>query len=162
LVSLRHQIDVPSAINVPDGGVDAEVSATQFSIPGFLELGLNRFQIKTGGFSPTNSRDVQGLLFNDDGSIKPRVKACLDQDGTFTVALFGWDNPDVSDDQGVEKIRARARKGRTAIRELEDPGLATEQAAWSFSAIPLPRAENHGPRQRHASSPTPVGRARTI
>jgi len=37
--------------------------------------------------------------------LEPRVKDCLDRDGTFIVVLFGWDKPAVKHDEFVTIIR---------------------------------------------------------
>lgn len=102
----KNLINVPSAITVADGGIDAEVYGVQISGgQGIIKQGLTRYQIKTGDFSLDDTH-VKKILFKDKSvELKPRVKSCLDRDGTFVVVLFGWDNPDTSDNQITEKFK---------------------------------------------------------
>jgi hypothetical protein len=95
-------INVPSAITVKDGGIDAEVKDIAVAGgQGIIKEGLTRYQIKTGGFSLSGDGEIRKILFDDKGALKPRVKTCLDNDGTLVVVLFGWDNPDQTDEKGV-------------------------------------------------------------
>ena len=57
-------INVPKAITTADGGVDAEVTLMQGAkLPGgLLYSGLVRYQIKTGGFSASGTKDIKALL----------------------------------------------------------------------------------------------------
>ena len=99
-------ISVPSAITVADGGIDAEVVEGQpQGGQGLIKTGLTRYQIKTGSFSLSGTADIKDVLFRDGTSmLKPRIKSCLDSDGTLVVVLFGSDNPDTSDDQAKQKF----------------------------------------------------------
>ena len=92
----KNLINVPSAITVADGGIDAEVQDVQVSGgQGIIKQGLTRYQIKTGNFSLSNDRDIKSIIFrNRTDDLKPRVKSCLDNNGTLVVVLFGWDNPE--------------------------------------------------------------------
>lgn len=104
----KNLINVPSAITVADGGIDAEVRDVQISGgQGIIKQGLTRYQIKTGNFSLDNTH-VKEILFRDKSDeLKPRVRSCLDKDGTFVVVLFGWDNPDTRDNQLIEMFKAK-------------------------------------------------------
>lgn len=107
--SAASLIDVPSAINVADGGIDAEVrDAPSTTGSGIINQGLTRYQIKTGNFSLDDS-GIRDILFKPSTTeLKPRVKGCLDRRGTLIIVLFGWDNPDRTDDQGIaHKFRAK-------------------------------------------------------
>ena len=110
-------INVPKAINVADGGVDAEVDIKPGALlpGGLLRSGHVRYQIKTGSFSASGMADIKSLLvqpkYRDLSETKPdhlspRVKACLDLNGTFVVVLFGSDAVSTVDDHGVSQIRA--------------------------------------------------------
>lgn len=103
----KNLINVPSAINVADGGIDAEVRDAEISGgQGIIKEGLTRYQIKTGDFNLSQNRYVNEILFTPNSSeLKPRVKYCLDQQGTFVVVLFGWDSPEIADDQLDKKFR---------------------------------------------------------
>ena len=51
----KNFINVPSAITVADGGIDAEVQNVSASGgQGIIKQGLTRYQIKTGNFSLSN------------------------------------------------------------------------------------------------------------
>ena len=103
----KNLINVPSAITVADGGIDAEVKNVSASGgQGIVKQGLTRYQIKTGNFSLSNESHIKSILFKDKtNELKPRVKSCLDKDGTLIIVLFGWDNPETKDDQLVDKFK---------------------------------------------------------
>lgn len=105
----KNLINVPSAITVADGGIDAEVQ--NVSASGGQEIikqGLTRYQIKTGKFSLSNESHIKSILFKDKtNELKPRVKSCLDKEGTLIIVLFGWDNPETKDDQLVNKFKEK-------------------------------------------------------
>jgi len=103
----KDLISVPTAITVADGGIDAEVTdSPKAGGQGIIKQGLTRYQIKTGKFSLGNEANVKDILFTEGSSaLKPRVKSCLDKGGTLVVVLFGWDNPDKTDDQYIKKFR---------------------------------------------------------
>jgi len=105
----KNLINVPSAITVADGGIDAEVrNVSVCGGQGIIEQGLNRYQIKTGDFSPSQERHIKEILFKDRSTeLKTRVKTCLDKGGRLIVVLFGWDNPDTTDNQVVDKFRKK-------------------------------------------------------
>ncbi|MDH3854169.1 MAG: hypothetical protein OES23_06905 [Nitrosopumilus sp.] len=73
----KNIVNVPQAITVADGGIDAEVNAEiQEGGQGIIKKGLNRYQIKTGNFSVRNKTDVKNLLFNSGtNEIKTRIKS---------------------------------------------------------------------------------------
>lgn len=59
----KNLIDVPSAITVADGGIDAEVRIVQFSGgQGIIKQDLTRYQIKTGEFSPSQESKIKEIL----------------------------------------------------------------------------------------------------
>ena len=103
----KNLINVPSAITVADGGIDAEVKNVSASGgQGIVKQGLTRYQIKTGNFPLSNESHIKSILFKDKtNELKPRVKSCLDKDGTLIIVLFGWDNPETKDDQLVDKFK---------------------------------------------------------
>ena len=103
----RNLVNVPSAINVADGGVDAEVTdAAPQGGQGLIKQGTTRYQIKTGRFSLSGDGDINAILFRSGTSeVKPRVKSCLDAGGALVVVLFGSDNPDAEDNQAKERFR---------------------------------------------------------
>jgi len=105
----KNLINVPSAITVADGGVDAEVQNVQVSGgQGIIKKELTRYQIKTGDFSPKIDSNVKSILFGEKSNqLRPKVKSCLDMGGTFVVVLFGWDNPDVTDNQCEDSFKKK-------------------------------------------------------
>ena len=123
-------IDVPSAITVPDGGIDAEVHDVEAqSQQGIIKQGLTRYQIKTGGFSLSGDSDVKSLLFRDNtNELKPRIKSCLDQGGTLVAVLFGSDNPEPEDDQ----IRGRIIN---LLRDIDESYATASIEIWRQNQI---------------------------
>ena len=105
----KNLINVPTAITVADGGIDAEVGdADVVGGQGIIKQGLTRYQIKSGDFSPSSDTDVKSILFRTGSmELKPKVKSCLDRDGTLIIVLFGWDNPEQEDEQHIGKFKAR-------------------------------------------------------
>lgn len=111
-------VDVPAAINVADGGVDAEVSGVSgATLPaGLISAGLTRYQIKTGSFSASTASDIRSLLVQPRFSsgnrqrtkaeLQPRVLSCFENGGTFVVVLFGSDLVGTADDHGATQISA--------------------------------------------------------
>ncbi|WP_175746998.1 hypothetical protein [Burkholderia pyrrocinia] len=57
-------VDVPAAITIADGGIDAEVAGLSgTALPaGLISEGLSRYQIKTGSFSASTASDIRSLL----------------------------------------------------------------------------------------------------
>ena len=111
----KNLINVPSAINVADSGIDAEVlDAVPQGGQGLIKQGLTRYQIKTGSFSLSNKAHIREILFRSSSSeLNPRVKSCLDKDGTLVVVLFGSDNPETEDDQ----VKGRFLEALAAVDE---------------------------------------------
>jgi hypothetical protein len=109
-------VDVPAAINVADGGIDAEVSGLSgAALPaGLISEGLTRYQIKTGSFSASTASDIRSLLVKPkfaSGShqrtkdeLQPRVLSCFEKGGTFVVVLFGSDLVGTADEHGAIQI----------------------------------------------------------
>ncbi len=105
----KNLINVPSAITVADGGIDAEVKNVDISGgQGLIKKGLTRYQIKSGEFSLRSDRHIKDILFKSvSNQLKPRIKSCLDRNGTLIIVLFGSDNPERKDDQVKEKFRKK-------------------------------------------------------
>ena len=102
------RIDAPSAVNAPDGGVDATVAvpggASPPSGPSVLRPGLTCYQIKTGRSISIGDKNARRrLLYGPAGSteLSPRVKECLDAGGTLVFVLFGSDTPSRADAEGL-------------------------------------------------------------
>lgn len=101
----KSLINVPSAITVADGGIDAEVQGAKVSGgQGIIKDGLTRYQIKAGAFTLRDS-DVKDILFvKGKAELKPRIKTCIEQNGTLVIMFFAWDNPDKMDNQCRNKF----------------------------------------------------------
>ena len=109
-------VDVPAAINVADGGIDAEVAGLSGAVrpAGLISEGITRYQIKTGSFSASTASDIRSLLvqprFARSGhqhtkdELQPRVLSCFERGGTFVVVLFGSDIVGTTDDHGATQI----------------------------------------------------------
>ena len=107
----KNKIDVPSAINDDDGGVDASVSST-ITNEGLIKNGLTCYQIKTGPFSlSVNASDeIKKFLFTkreNNYVLKPKIKYCFDNDGTFVLVLFGSDRAERELDQIISTFKEK-------------------------------------------------------
>ena len=93
-------VNVPSAITVADGGIDADVNnAPSGGSLGIIKQGLTRYQIKTGPIHPNRPSAIREiLLIAKRAAIKPKIKSCFDNGGTLIIVLFGDDNPDPDED----------------------------------------------------------------
>ena len=109
-------VDVPSALTTKDGGIDGEVRRVPENDGDLLFEGITRYQVKTGSFSLAKSeKGLKEVLLRPNPrkkkgnyavtDIQPRVRDCLDREGTLVVASFGDDLVHV-DAKSVEvKIR---------------------------------------------------------
>ncbi len=128
----KHQINVPSAITVTDGGIDAEVEGALVPVgrgQGLIRPGLTRYQIKTGNFSIGERNYVDRILFTPSSlrkgaqrKLQPRVQSCLDRDGTLVVVLFGWDKPEIKDGQIVGVFADAVAPQGTVVARLDQQG----------------------------------------
>jgi len=104
-------INVPTAINVADGGIDADVLGSNItSGHGIIKPGHSRYQIKTGKISLGNDSHINSLLFSkpyEAKRIKPRIKSCLDQNALLVLIFFGYDDPETSDGDLINRLRAK-------------------------------------------------------
>ena len=119
------KIDVPistSAINTPDGGVDAEVSDAHpgNGSHGIIKEGRTSYQIKSGNIDIRNLSDAKAMV-SAGGGLSPRVCSCIAEGGTYVIVLFGSDKPDSKDGKSVSLVRqaidelAPDLKGKGAI-----------------------------------------------
>lgn len=109
-------VDVPAAINVADGGIDAEVASLSGAVlpAGLISEGLTCYQIKTGSFSASTASDIRSLLvqpkfakgehLRTKNELQPRVLSCFENGGTFVVVLFGSDLVGTAADHGATQI----------------------------------------------------------
>ena len=107
----KNLINIPTAINVRDGGIDGDVSeAERDSQLGIIKKGKTRYQVKSGNFSLSNDSDIKELLFKGDGvQLKDRIKSCLDDGGTLVFVFTGYDNPDRTEDGLEIKLREKLK-----------------------------------------------------
>jgi len=107
----KNLINVSSAINVSDGGIDAEINSVVTNLgQGIIKQGKNRYQIKTGKFSLTSESEIKSILFKEKTEeLKPRIKSCLDDNGFLGIVLFGYDNPDTVDDGVLTKFKEKLK-----------------------------------------------------
>lgn len=84
-------IESSGEINVPDGGVDTSALSEAESENGLIKKGKTSYQVKSGKNLSLSESDVEGILFKSDGSLRPLVKRCFDEKGTFVLASFGKD-----------------------------------------------------------------------
>lgn len=109
-------VDVPAAINVADGGIDAEVTGLPVdTLPvGLIFEGVTCYQIKTGSFSASTPSHIRSLLVQPKfaagnyqrtkDELQPRVLNCFEKGGTFVVVLFGSDLVGSADAHGASQI----------------------------------------------------------
>ena len=95
----HHHVHISSAIDVPDGGIDASIDDLPNETLGNLIYGpTTRYQIKTGdAFKPWQESKLKAELFGSSKKHANRknlaagVAACLDTGGTYVVVCFGVD-----------------------------------------------------------------------
>ena len=118
------KIDAPmstSAINTPDGGIDAEVVDAHpgNGSHGIIKEGRTSYQIKSGKVDISNLSDAKAMV-STGGVLSPRVRSCLAEGGTYVIVLFGSGKPDNEDGKSVGLVRQAI--GELAP-ELKDKGV---------------------------------------
>jgi len=104
-------INVSLWVDVPDGGIDANIGAAPASLKGAaIKPGRTGFQVKAGtGFQPWQEAQVRKELFGNDPPKKQNlgasVRACLDEGGTYVLVCTGVDLPDAQERQAVGHLR---------------------------------------------------------
>jgi hypothetical protein len=89
------RVVVSPRVNVPDGGVDAEVTEVPGTVDGtIIRGGVTSYQIKTGSsFSPWQPAEIRRELFGEKApsreDLASHVRRCLDRDGTYILVCFG-------------------------------------------------------------------------
>jgi hypothetical protein len=119
--------DIPFNITTSDGGVDAVVKVTPNAVGnGLMFPPQTCYQVKTGDFTlnATSAAQIEKLLLIPSAiiarraanveisgksykqeHISPRIRQCLDNDGTFVTMLFGNDGIDIREDGTENAIR---------------------------------------------------------
>jgi hypothetical protein len=143
--------DIPFAITTPDGGIDAVVTGTPKGTGnGLIFAPQTSYQIKAGDFplNATSLARIEELLVTPSAiaarkaqkgvkpngkahelnDISPRVRACLDNDGTFVAMLFGNDGID-TEDEATEKAIQKF------LGEIDPKYAAAKIKVWRQSRI---------------------------
>jgi len=125
-----NKINIPSEIYVPDSGIDAVVTDAQVvGGQGIIKPGLTCYQIKTGDFNISQKNYIKEILFQKDTTmLKPKVKSCLDKNGTLVIVLFGWDKPERRDD-GLKN------KFQEALIKIDDKYRTANIEIWRQNQI---------------------------
>lgn len=98
-------IDIPSRVDVQDGGIDAVTKgALSESVHGIIKTGRTHFQIKSGAFTPSDSAIKEILFKENETELKPRIKECLDNGERLVVVFFKFDNPDTTTDGLIKRF----------------------------------------------------------
>lgn len=84
----KNLIDVPSCINVGDGGIDAYIKDAKHLIDEIIPQGTSGFQIKSSDLSPEECKKELHQGKDLKKPIKPEIKRLLDQDGIYVLVLF--------------------------------------------------------------------------
>ena len=88
-------IKISTRVNVPDGGVDAQIDTNQFAAQTDLVMpGLTAYQVKAGTtFEPWQEGVIKRELFGNNpvhkDSLGGAVKKCLDDGGTYVLVCTG-------------------------------------------------------------------------
>ena len=89
------KINVSSWVNVPDGGIDANVDDAQIEAgQGLIKQGKTSYQIKAGAtFKPWQESVIKQEFFGTNPPSKDNlgesIKTCLDADGTYILVCTG-------------------------------------------------------------------------
>ncbi len=127
-------VNVPSNITAPDGGIDAEVKDVPVT-EGLLSQGLTEYQLKTGDFPAHQDAKIKELLCKKDSfDLKERVASCLRNSGTFVIVLFGSDSPNTTeDDATVTKCVELLKKHHAGIVDPKIKVIRANQIAGMLS-----------------------------
>lgn len=104
-------INVSAWVDVPDGGIDASISADPAEFKGSaLTSGRLGFQVKAGtAFQPWQESPLRVELFRDKTPNKTNlgasVRACLDDNGTYVLVCTGVDLTDAQQRQAVAHLK---------------------------------------------------------
>lgn len=92
------KISVSSAVDVPDGGIDATVDEVQSTKGcGIIKPGTTSYQIKSGKtFQPSQESAIKTLLFGEGKVVNKEtlgesIRACLDVNGAYVLVCTGID-----------------------------------------------------------------------
>jgi len=104
-------ISISSWVDVPDGGIDATVTAPASIVQGtVIAPGRTGFQVKSGtAFQPWQKSSIRRELFGNRPvsrtNLGSSVRACLDADGRYVLVCTGVDLPDAHERQALDHLR---------------------------------------------------------
>lgn len=83
---IQSSTHVPTAITVPDGGLDAKIENVTPSREDIIPSGISGFQIKSSDMEPKKCREE---VRSDSGlGLKSRIDDLLKDDGTYVMVVF--------------------------------------------------------------------------
>ena len=117
-------IHVPSAIHVPDGGIDATVNDAQIDTGcGIIKQGKTSYQIKSGAAEPWQPSFIEKELFRgatqDRQKLGESIRDCLDVDGTYVLVLTGIDLVESQRLSAIKNIKECLKKCDYPEAEVE-------------------------------------------
>lgn len=138
----KSAINVPGEIYDPDGGVDAEVKGNSHGGgQGIIKNGVNSYQIKTGKSKITQDSEIRKILFKKKKAnklleLKPAVKKCFDEQGTFILVHFGWDGPTNSVKEIICKIKSQLNQYDPQYKKAKIDVFSQNKLIGFFSQYP--------------------------
>lgn len=130
-------INVPSNIDARDGGIDADVEIPDSAKGDLLAPRCKKYQVKAGSFAASSDTGVKDILFKPEGKqLRDRVKSCLDAGEVLTVVLFGWDDPDRTEDYLLGRFRAFLAKEDQKYAKAEIRILRQNNLVHLFEKYP--------------------------
>jgi hypothetical protein len=105
------QVNVSAAVNMPDGGVDASVSAAPPDLASsMLKPGRSSHQIKaSGAFEPWNEAHLKKELFGKyppgRDNLGESVRRCLDENGTYVLVCTKCDLDELRHNRAIDALK---------------------------------------------------------
>jgi hypothetical protein len=105
------QINVSAAVNMPDGGIDASISAAPPNLVGsMLKPGRSSHQIKaSSAFEPWNEAHLEKELFGKKrpgrDNLGESVRRCLDEDGTYVLVCTKCDLDELRHNKAIDGLK---------------------------------------------------------
>jgi len=105
------QVNVSAAVNMPDGGIDASVSAAPPGLASsMLKPGRSSYQIKaSAAFEPWNEADLKKELFGKKptgrDNLGESVRRCLDENGTYVLVCTKCDLDESRHNRAIDTLK---------------------------------------------------------
>lgn len=117
----KSSTNIPSDIYDPDGGIDAKVTNSPVgSRQGIIRKGLTCYQVKTGVSDPSTAAQVKKILFKEGSNdLKPEVRECFDNKGTFVLVHFGWDGPEPKLQKSLLEFKTQLAKASATYKKVK-------------------------------------------